>query len=77
MSQLPRRRALQGAALLPLATTGLDRAFTVPVAPFKLRHGGPSVERAPRQVGADTEAVLRELGNSDAEIEGLRAAGAT
>ncbi|UPY38875.1 CaiB/BaiF CoA-transferase family protein [Sediminicoccus sp. KRV36] len=56
---------------------GLDRAFTVPVAPFRLRHGGASVETAPREVGADTEAVLRELGYSDAEIAGLRASGAT
>lgn len=55
---------------------GLERAFTVPVAPFRMRHGGPSVETAPRQVGADTDAVLRELAYTDTEIAGLRAAGA-
>ncbi len=55
---------------------GLDRALTVPVAAFRLRHGGPSVETAPRQVGADTEAVLREIGYSADEIAALRASGA-
>lgn len=55
---------------------GLDRPFTVPVAAFRLRHGGPRVESAPRQVGADTDAVLREAGYADEEIAALRAQGA-
>ena len=55
---------------------GLDRAFTVPVAAFRLRHGGPSVQTPPREVGADTDAVLREIGYSPDEIAALRAAGA-
>jgi len=55
---------------------GLDRSFTVPVAPFRLRHGGPSVETAPRQVGADTDAVLQEIGYEAEEIAALRAEGA-
>ena len=54
---------------------GLDGPLTVPVAAFRLRHGGPSVETAPRQVGADTEAVLREIGYTEQDIAGLRAAG--
>ena len=55
---------------------GLSRPLTVPVAAFRLAQGGPSVETAPRQVGADTEAVLREVGYSDPEIEQLRRLGA-
>jgi crotonobetainyl-CoA:carnitine CoA-transferase CaiB-like acyl-CoA transferase len=54
---------------------GLDQGLTVPVAAFRLRHGGPSVEVAPRQVGADTEAVLREAGYDTEEIGRLRAEG--
>ena len=54
---------------------GLDGPLTVPVAAFRLRHGGPSVETAPRQVGADTDAVLREIGYSEQDIAALRTAG--
>ena len=54
---------------------GLADPLTVPVAAFRLRHGGPSVETAPRQVGADTDAVLREIGYSEQDIAGLRTAG--
>lgn len=55
---------------------GLSNALTVPVAAFRLAHGGPSVETAPRQVGADTRAVLREIGYNDSDFEELRHAGA-
>ena len=55
---------------------GLDGPLTVPVAAFRLRHGGPSVETAPRQVGADTDAVLLEIGYGEQDIATLRAAGA-
>lgn len=53
---------------------GVDGPFTVPVAAFKFAHGGPSVETPPPVMGADTESVLAELGYSDADIAGLRAA---
>ena len=51
---------------------GLSKPFTVPVAAFKFEHGGPSIETAPRELGADTEAVLQEYGYSEAEIAGFR-----
>jgi crotonobetainyl-CoA:carnitine CoA-transferase CaiB-like acyl-CoA transferase len=54
---------------------GFDGSLTVPVAAFRLRHGGPSVETAPRQVGADTDAVLHEIGYGEQDIAALRAAG--
>jgi crotonobetainyl-CoA:carnitine CoA-transferase CaiB-like acyl-CoA transferase len=54
---------------------GLDGPLTVPVAAFRLRHGGPSVETAPRQVGADTDAVLLEIGYGEQDIATMRAAG--
>src|SRR3954468_21269378 len=53
---------------------GIDGPVGVPLAAFKFAHGGPSIETPPREMGADTEAVLGELGYSVAEIAGLRAA---
>jgi crotonobetainyl-CoA:carnitine CoA-transferase CaiB-like acyl-CoA transferase len=47
-------------------------AFTVPNTPFKLAHGGGRVTSPPRPVGADTEAVLRELGYEAEAIGKLR-----
>ena len=38
------------------------------MAAFKFAHGGLSIETAPRQAGADTEAVLRDAGYTDDEI---------
>lgn len=70
--QIPTRALLHRHAPAP----GLDRPLTVPVAAFRLREGGPSVETAPRQVGADTDAVLQEIGYGAEEIVELRAAGA-
>jgi len=46
----------------------------VPLAAFKFAHGGPSIETPPPQFGADTDAVLGELGYTNAEIAALRAA---
>jgi crotonobetainyl-CoA:carnitine CoA-transferase CaiB-like acyl-CoA transferase len=46
----------------------------VPLAAFKFAHGGPSIETPPPQMGADTEAVLGELGYAAGEIAALRAA---
>jgi crotonobetainyl-CoA:carnitine CoA-transferase CaiB-like acyl-CoA transferase len=54
---------------------GVDGPFGVPLAAFKFAHGGPSIETAPREMGADTESVLRELGYAASDIAGLRAGG--
>ena len=53
---------------------GVDGPFAVPLAAFKFAHGGPSIETPPPQIGADTDAVLGELGYRAAEIAALRAA---
>ena len=50
---------------------GVDGAFTVPNTPFRLAHGGGRVTSPPRPVGADTDAVLRELGYDTAAISKL------
>jgi crotonobetainyl-CoA:carnitine CoA-transferase CaiB-like acyl-CoA transferase len=54
---------------------GVDRPFAVPLAAFRFAHGGPSIETPPPGFGADTDAVLGELGYAAADIAGLRAAG--
>jgi crotonobetainyl-CoA:carnitine CoA-transferase CaiB-like acyl-CoA transferase len=46
----------------------------VPLAAFKFAHGGPSIETPPPLIGADTNAVLAELGYTASEIAALRAA---
>jgi crotonobetainyl-CoA:carnitine CoA-transferase CaiB-like acyl-CoA transferase len=51
---------------------GVDRPITVPVAAFRFAEGGPRVDTPPPRLGADTDAVLRELGLADAEIGALR-----
>ncbi len=53
---------------------GIDGGFGVPLAAFKFAHGGPSIERPPREMGADTDAVLAELGYDAAAIAGFRKA---
>ena len=55
------------------AAAGVEGPFAVPLAAFKFAHGGPSIETPPPQIGADTDAVLGELGYSDSEIAELRA----
>ena len=52
----------------------VDRPVTVPVAAFRFAEGGPAVETPPRPLGADTDAVLGELGLTGAEIAALREA---
>jgi len=56
---------------------GLGLPFAVPVAPFRFAHGGPRVDAPPRPLGADTDAVLAELGYDAESRAALRAAGAT
>jgi CoA:oxalate CoA-transferase len=52
--------------------TGLDRELTIPLAPFRFAHDGPRAETPPRLIGADTDAVLKELGYGARDIAGLR-----
>jgi len=54
---------------------GIDGTVGVPLAAFKLAHGGPSIEQPPHEMGQDTDLVLRELGYDDAEIGQLRKTG--
>jgi crotonobetainyl-CoA:carnitine CoA-transferase CaiB-like acyl-CoA transferase len=51
---------------------GIDGPVGVPLAAFKFAHGGPSIETPPREMGADTDAVLAELGYDAAAIASLR-----
>jgi crotonobetainyl-CoA:carnitine CoA-transferase CaiB-like acyl-CoA transferase len=53
---------------------GIDGGFGVPLAAFKFAHGGPSIETPPPSMGADTDAVLAELGYTSGEIAAFRAA---
>jgi crotonobetainyl-CoA:carnitine CoA-transferase CaiB-like acyl-CoA transferase len=53
---------------------GVEGAFGVPLAAFKFAHGGPSIEEPPHAMGADTDAVLAELGYDGAAIARLRGA---
>jgi crotonobetainyl-CoA:carnitine CoA-transferase CaiB-like acyl-CoA transferase len=56
------------------AAEGVDGPFTVPVAAFGFAHGGPRVDAPPRPLGADTDAVLAELGYDEAARAALRSA---
>jgi len=58
----------------PDGAPGVPQPFGVPVAAFTLAHGGPRVDSPPPRMGADTDAVLGELGYTAAEIAALRAA---
>jgi crotonobetainyl-CoA:carnitine CoA-transferase CaiB-like acyl-CoA transferase len=69
LEQVPHRNLLHRFDSVP----GIDGPITVPVAAFKFEHGGPRIDTPPRLMGADTDAVLKEIGISAVEIEGLRA----
>jgi crotonobetainyl-CoA:carnitine CoA-transferase CaiB-like acyl-CoA transferase len=51
---------------------GVDGPVTVPLAAFTYDHGGPSIESPPPRLGADSDAVLGELGLGVDEITALR-----
>jgi crotonobetainyl-CoA:carnitine CoA-transferase CaiB-like acyl-CoA transferase len=53
----------------------VDGPFSVPLAAFRFAHGGPRIDTPPPAFGADTDAVLGELGYAAAEIADLRTAG--
>lgn len=81
-----RVRALGEALADPqLATRAVTHTFpegpdgaplTVPLAAFKLRHGGARIESPPPRLGEHTDAVLGELGYGAEEIAALRREGA-
>jgi crotonobetainyl-CoA:carnitine CoA-transferase CaiB-like acyl-CoA transferase len=54
------------------AAPGIARALTVPVAAFRFAQGGPRADTPPRQLGADTDHILGELGLDAAAITALR-----
>jgi crotonobetainyl-CoA:carnitine CoA-transferase CaiB-like acyl-CoA transferase len=70
LEQLTRRNLLHRFETVP----DVDRPLTVPVAGFRFAEGGPRVDTPPRTLGADTDAVLGELGLTRAEIASLRQA---
>ncbi|MDP2397323.1 MAG: CaiB/BaiF CoA-transferase family protein [Burkholderiales bacterium] len=56
----------------PPQATGFTKDLKVPLSPFTFAHDGPRADTPPRQVGADSEAILGELGYAAAEIAALR-----
>ena len=70
LDQLTRRTLLHRFETVP----GMDGPLTVPVAAFRFADGGPSADTPPRPLGADTDAILGELGLTPAEIGSLRQA---
>lgn len=68
--QLDSRSLLHRHAAVP----GGERPYTVPMAAFKFDHGGPSIETPPPAIGADTDAILGDLGFKADAIAALRAA---
>lgn len=59
----------------PAGETGFARDLKVPLAPFRFEHGGPQADTPPRAVGADTDAILKELGCSVGDTRRLRELG--
>jgi crotonobetainyl-CoA:carnitine CoA-transferase CaiB-like acyl-CoA transferase len=55
---------------------GVEREVAVVRAGFRLAHGDPEPASPPPALGADTEAVLHELGYTADQIEALRRKGA-
>ena len=51
---------------------GLERDVTVLLSPFRMAHDGPQAKSPPPRIGADTDAILGELGYGAPDIERLR-----
>jgi CoA:oxalate CoA-transferase len=55
--------------------SGVGKAVAVPLAPFRYAHSGPGAVTPPKSAGADTDAILEELGYNEKAIHSLRQAG--
>jgi crotonobetainyl-CoA:carnitine CoA-transferase CaiB-like acyl-CoA transferase len=55
--------------------SGVGKAVAVPLAPFRFAHSGPRAVTPPKDAGADTDAILGELGYSQEKVNALRQAG--
>ena len=56
----------------PPAATGFAKDLKIPLSPFTFAHDGPRADTPPRPVGADSEAILGELGYDAKAIAMLR-----
>jgi crotonobetainyl-CoA:carnitine CoA-transferase CaiB-like acyl-CoA transferase len=54
---------------------GTVEGMTTTLAGFRMSHGGPSLERPPQPMGAQTDSILSALGYSDKELAALRLKG--
>ena len=54
---------------------GVEGGFSVPLAAFKLAHGGARVDTPPPMLGQHTDEILSELGYSTGQIGALRETG--
>jgi len=57
----------------PPAVTGFAKDLKVPLSPFNFAHDGPRADTPPRKVGADSAAILAELGYDAGAIAALKA----
>ena len=55
--------------------SGVGQPVSVPVAPFRFMHDGPRVQTPPQAPGADSDAILRELGYGEDAIRSFRRQG--
>ena len=62
--------------LFSATETGVGKPIHVPLAPFRFEHSGPTAHTPPKPVGADTDAILGELGYDAQGIAALRLANA-